>query len=275
MKRLAAIVLLAALTPPVAAIASDLQPGSPVPTSPSVPAPVLDKGGMVIPAGGIARVQPPVRERVAATRTAAMPLPTGYQPPAPAVAPAPPVAPAVSCAPGGCAPADCGSAKPRRPCLDRFKAWLCFQPTTGDALPKLQPNPYVGPITGVYSCTSANGYGCANGSCAPAGACPTTDNCGGRLGGLFGRGGRGGCVPPPDDAFPGYHFATHRPPVAASVTPPPTVPLGFVGHKPASRPTPTMPVSVQPREPQSRTAAPAAGPTIMPAAAVKVHPPGR
>jgi hypothetical protein len=266
MKRLVAIVLLAALTPAPAALA-DHQPGTPVPTAPSVPAPVLEKGGMVIPAGGVARVHPPVRERVAVARTATaaptMPLPTGY---------APPAAPAAGCAPGGCAPADCGPARTRGACLDRFKAWLCFQPTAGCALPKLQPHPYVGPITGVYYCNSAGG--CATG----ASGCPAGDGCGGRLGGLFGRGCRGGqCVPPSDDAFPGYHFAGNRLPVgpaaAAPVAPPPAVPLGFVGHKPAGRPAPAMPAYAPPRETQSRTAAPAAGPTIMPAAAVHVTPP--
>lgn len=36
-----------------------------------------------------------------------------------------------------------------------LKAWLFFHPTTAKALPCFQPQPYVGPISGTFPCTSA------------------------------------------------------------------------------------------------------------------------
>ena len=242
MKRLVAIVLLAGLASGPTARAADPAARLPAPTAPSVPAPVLEKGGAVLPAAGVSRVVPPIRERVANPLTrplgASMPLPTGYQAPVAAAAPA------GACPTGDCGAADCGPAKARGACLARFKAWLCFRPTTGDALPKFNPHPYVGPITGTFGCTSA--AGCAGGNCGTANGCAAGAGCatggcrkglGGMFGGLFG--GRGGCVPPGDDAFPGYHFATDR--GAAAAVPP----AASTSYKPA-------PVSARPLEPQSR-----------------------
>ncbi|MCS7022493.1 MAG: hypothetical protein NZU63_11775 [Gemmataceae bacterium] len=37
-----------------------------------------------------------------------------------------------------------------------IKRWLFFCPTTGKALPWLRPQPFVGPITGTFSCTSGS-----------------------------------------------------------------------------------------------------------------------
>jgi hypothetical protein len=162
MKRLAALILAAVWLGPTARAADPTF----VPTSPQVPLPRLDNGS-VLPASGTTgfgdRVLVPLRERVAlaiapslAAKAGAqavasgMPLPTGYAP--------------GGCATGECANGGCGG-RQSRGCPERFKAWLCFCPTAGDALPKLRPAPYVGPITGTFPCHSG---GCCGGNGYPA-----------------------------------------------------------------------------------------------------------
>ncbi|MBA4063406.1 MAG: hypothetical protein C0501_06775 [Isosphaera sp.] len=188
MRRLAAVLLLAGSTTPAGAADWGAE-WRPYPTTPQVPPPVADASGAVVPAAG--RLYP--RDR---------PGPAGVMPAGAAVPTA--VAPAVPCAP--CA-APAGHA-PKRSCLDRLAGWLCFRPTTGDALPRLNPHPYVGPVTGTFACSSAGG---------PAG-CADAAGCGSgvfaRMG-LTDRGCKGKCVPPADDAFPGYRFA------ATGAAPPP------------------------------------------------------
>lgn len=107
--------------------------------------------------------------------------------------------------------------------LDRFTGWLCYHPSAGDALPKLRPHPYVGPVI-AFRCDSAGA--CGNSGCGPGGAAcaqaPTvrpgkhlnaalnapcrpllgSEDCG-PAGCRSNR-----CVPPSDDAFPGYKFAS-------------------------------------------------------------------
>ena len=101
-----------------------------------------------------------------------------------------------------------GSVVPGSP----IKNWLCFRPSTAHALPWLRPQAYVGPISGQFPCTSTNGAPCADKSgCAATGA-----GNGKLLGGLgLGRGGcngKGTGVPPADDSFGGYKFATPESP---------------------------------------------------------------
>jgi hypothetical protein len=69
-----------------------------------------------------------------------------------------------SCPDGGCA---------HKTCLQKLKAWLCFCPTAGDALPKLKVHPYIGPYVGTFGCTSAPCSTCGGGSGA---------SCGGKMG---------------------------------------------------------------------------------------------
>ena len=276
MKRLFASIVMAGLTPLLAIRAADPPAGVLIPTTPSIPAPVLERGGIVLPASGASRVVPPIRERVAnpftrpSSTPASLPLPTGYQTQA--------AMPAANGGAGGCAANDCTTAKPRGACLKRIKAWLCFCPTTGDALPLFNPAPYIGPIAGTFSCTSANG--CATGACGSGQNCQSGNCCtsttgtsasgsrqprlqhsgkgatrgesctscengkGGdthrgsfltRLGNLVPfRGSRGGCVPPSENAFPGYYFAQSQSPAIAALMNPGSIPAqppsGYINY---------------------------------------------
>jgi hypothetical protein len=103
-----------------------------------------------------------------------------------------------------------------------IKAWLCFRPTTGHALPWLRPHPYVGPVTGQFGCSSNGGP-----TCEPAAACGANGGCGKGFGGIGGHGGlglvgrgyrngNGTCVTPADESFAGYRFAA---PLAPNLAP--------------------------------------------------------
>jgi hypothetical protein len=238
MKRLIAGLLLAGLMQVTPARAADpnFLPATILPTTPRVPAPVLSQGG-TIQASAVSRVMIPLRDRVASSPirsdappvTTPMPLPTGYA--------GPQAGPYTGYAGGGCPTPDCGTcAAPRfrGAGYDRFKAWLCFRPTAGDALPKFNPHPYVGPIAGTFPCTSAAGCAPGTGTCAPGNGCAAVDVGRGGLAarfGLLGSGCRdGGCVPPADDAIPGYRFAGNHPPATAA----PFAPLGYTTYKPAA-----------------------------------------
>jgi hypothetical protein len=269
MKRLAAFLLLAGLSQ-TPARAADPAPGAPIPTSPQVPVPALDRNGEVIRTSGL-RVAMPPRDPVRYAGDAApqsapaapLPAPTGMQVPL-GFAPA---------APGA---ADCGTCATGRhargSCYERFRQWLCFQPTTRDALPKLNPHPYVGPITGTFFCTSGAGCGTGGGAGCPTGACPP--GLVGRGGVMPGRGCNGGCVPPADDAIAGYRFA----PVESSAVAPgrlaqpaahttykPTAPSAKPAPAPRTAPAPAAaapvrlppPVAMPPRS-APQAAAPAA-----------------
>lgn len=249
MTRLATLLLLAGLAP-AAIVAADLSgPSAPLPTSPRVPLPELDQTGGVVPASGVLRVVVPVRERAgylvrpASAEVVGQPLPTGYG------------TAGVPCSGPDCGVAcgsSCGGAS--RSCLAKLKAWLCFQPTTGDALPKCRPTPYIGPVVGTFSCTSAGGCGGAGG-CGPAGCGVAAGDGAGRTGlaGRFGpllplmpgRGCKGECVPPADDAVAGYRFAPtqnpaafgHAQPVVHTSYKPARPPEGpYSGVKPAADP---------------------------------------
>jgi hypothetical protein len=215
MRRLAAVLLLAGLAPPAPAADWSAR-WRPFPTTPQVPAPAADPSGAVVPAAG--RLYPRDAPRDRAVVPAGSPLPAPVPAPAPipvplptGFTPAPAPAPAAGCAtPAG--------ADRKRSCLDRLGAWLCFRPTAGDALPLLNPHPYVGPVTGTFVCSSV---GCGPGGCAADAGCGT-----GLLGklGLTDRGCKGGkCVPPADDAFPGYRFAATTTPPPPPVYPAPAV----------------------------------------------------
>jgi hypothetical protein len=147
-----------------------------------------------------------------------------------------PAAPGVPCAGPDCGTCTTGHALGS--CYERFKQWMCFQPTTRNALPKLNPHPYVGPITGTFPCTSRGGCG-TGGGCAADSSCPP--GMVGRGGLMPGRGCKGGCVPPADDAIAGYRFApVESPTIAPGHLPQPAAyttykPAGSVA-KPAGRP---------------------------------------
>lgn len=188
MKSLAALILLAA-----GALATRAAEPALLPTTPQIPPPVVhQEGGTIIQAGWGERALPPVAQPCEGCATPAGPVDRHA---------------------GGCGTSIC----PGSP----IKKWLCFHPTTGHALPWLKPAPYVGPITGQFTCTSSAGPGCASGAgCEAGGAGGAGCGAGRGAAGLLGRGcnGKGGtCTPPPDDAFAGYKFAT---PVSTQVAVP-------------------------------------------------------
>lgn len=164
-------------------------------------------------------------------------LPTGYK--LTSTTGAAVAAPVPWAAPAWVAPG-CEPASARGSCYEKFKAWFCFRPTTGDALPKLNPHPYIGPIAGTFPCGPA---GCATGTCA-TGACATgaTGACdSGRFGGILAaRGCKGNCVPPADDAIPGYRFAGSESPRTAT---PVVQPTGYTTYKPTQATAPSKPVA--------------------------------
>jgi hypothetical protein len=235
MKRLAAL-LLVGLSQGAPARAADLAPATPIPTAPQVPAPAFDqKSGQVVRASATWRVLGPVRDRAGYVGDTAPPPAAVPAMPPPTGMPVP-----TGFAPGGaCAGPECGTCATgcgkRGACYERFKQWLCFQPTTRDALPKLNPHPYVGPVVGIFPCTSkglcgtGHGAGCATGACPPVLA--------GRGGIMPGRGCNGGCVPPADDAIAGYRFApVESPAVAPGHLPQPAAYTTYKPAGPAAKP---------------------------------------
>ncbi|MDY3559010.1 hypothetical protein R5W23_006200 [Gemmata sp. JC673] len=114
------------------------------PTAPVVPPPSLHNGSLVAPAGAwgggggmLSRSSwAPGRELAGTSDRAYLGAVAGVP----------------------CGPAGCGTAEPRRSCLERIKSWLCFQYTPTE-LPKMRPTPYVTPIQGLLGCSS--GAGCA------------------------------------------------------------------------------------------------------------------
>jgi len=266
MKRITALLLAAALSGPAA------RATEPLPTTPQVPAPVIQADASGVASGHGDRVLTPVRERTG------LAMPTGRM-----------IGGCESCDTAACggsviggspikelfghaaagASAPCGSSVcPGSP----IKSWLCFYPTTGKALPKLNPAPYVGPVTGQFPCQSAAGCaggGCANGKagffgpgCGSGSGCGPGSGCGLRSGlghgdGLLGRKGCGVCTLLPEGSFPGYRFAV--PESAALVDrsglPPVQLNTGY-SQKPAVPPTglASGPPAAKTAAPQSPTA---------------------
>ena len=244
MRRFATWVLLAALVP--AAARGDDLPA--LPTIPQVPAPTINADTHVVQASGRSgRLLGSLRERIGlSTQVATEPVEAPESPDAGVVPSAVP--------PGcdHCATSSRGghgnSIIPGSP----IKRWFCYQPTTGHELPWLRPNPYIGPVTGQFRCSSQDGCSsCGGGSdCSQsAGFAKGSGRAGGLGGGLI-RGGRGcangTCVMPPDEAFPGYKFATpERPGVmergvgyTTSISYKPTVsPTGLASSAPTRQPT--------------------------------------
>ena len=243
MKRFAVWVLLSALAPS-AARAEDLPP---LPTIPQVPAPTVNADQEVVPASGRSgRLLGSLRERIGlSTQVVAEPV----EAPELAVAPSAPTPGCDHCAtpgPGGHG----NSIIPGSP----IKRWFCYQPTTGHELPWLRPNPYIGPVTGQFRCSSPDG--CS--SCGDRSDCSQTAGFAKGSGGpgvlrgsVRGRRVAGGCangtcVTPPDEAFPGYRFATpERAGVmergvgySTSISYKPTVsPTGLTASAPTRQPT--------------------------------------
>ncbi len=219
MKRLAAVLLLAGLSH------APIRANDPVllPTTPQIPSPHTDANRRVAPDSGGGRFL--IRIRADSYEGSAMPLPTGYSYPAL----------------GGCPSGNCEHAE-QRSCWQKFKAWACFQPTTRDALPKLRPHPYVGPITGTFTCGSVGAPGCAVGAPTPTGCATGCAAEGmGRFGFLPARSCKGQCVPPADDAIPGYRFANSRTLPTGNFAPSQfgsDVPSGeYPAYKPAGQPS--------------------------------------
>jgi hypothetical protein len=246
MKRFAAWMLLAALVP--GAARGDDHP--PLPTVPLVAAPAIKADTEVIPvAARSGRLLGSLRERVGMSiQVATEPMEALEAPEMSGVASAVPPG-CDHCAMSG--RGGCGnSIIPGSP----IKRWFCFQPTTGHELPWLRPNPYIGPVTGQFRCSSQDGCSsCGDRSdCGPtAGFAKGSGGPGALRGSVRGRRVAGGCangtcVTPPDEAFPGYKFATpERPGVmergvgySTSISYKPTVsPTGLASSAPTHQPT--------------------------------------
>ncbi len=251
MQRLITLILLAGLPLTPAGAAEPYQ--TPVHIYPQVPTPVLDRSGAVIPASA---AYTPMRAGTLIPASGVngnvvypgLPLPTNYAPTG------------FDCP--TCDKPACGDRGPN--CFDRLKAWLCFQPTTRDALPKCRPHPYVGPVVGIFTCNSRAGCttggcgsngcgsgncgskGCASGGCASGlggdGNSCKSGGLGSRFGSLFGgRGSRGDCVPPSNEMFPGYQFASPRPLTSGVVNPPPVFEHRTLKPASAQYPAPYQP----------------------------------
>lgn len=229
-----------------------------LPTIPRIPPPVVYEEAPVVTESGQAdRILAPIRERTGLT------LAGNFAPASDARA-------ECNSCPAAATPRECGTSiiagSPIKARLHSFathnrsvpdgssicpgspiKAWLCFRPTTGHALPWLNPHPYVGPIAGTFPCHPVTGCG-ANG-CAPTTGNPacTTPDCAPRVGlglGLAGRGCNGNrngiCVPPAEGALPGYRFATPERP-AINGQPATGVPSVTTSYKPAILPSGVAP----------------------------------
>lgn len=177
MKRL----YLAAVAGLLAATPVSAQQGYLAPTAPVVPAPVLQNGNLLAPSGGSGAWGAPSGPRLlAVSKWSPFRNPATANMTEPMVSSAASYGHAMPPLPAGVGGADglCGSAgcttKRDRSCLDRVKAWLCYQPSKSE-LPILRPTPYVPPLLGMYPCVSANcGAGCGNGNGIPAAVQPPT-----------------------------------------------------------------------------------------------------
>jgi hypothetical protein len=144
------------------------------PTTPVVPAPVLQNGKVASPAGGwgagdVRAFSPakwsPFRNPALASSVEPISGAT-YAPQAPLPA-VPPLPAAASVPEANCGPSGCGGRNGS--CWERFKAFLCYTETT-NKLP-LRPTPFRTPLAGMFPCTPFGGAGC--GTCgAPADAVP-------------------------------------------------------------------------------------------------------
>jgi hypothetical protein len=231
MKRIVVWMLLAVLG---SGFATAAEPNL-LPTIPQVPAPTLNSESRIVPAAGISgRLLGNLRERIGLSMPANRAV--GSVEPVEAA----PIVPLPGCDHCMAAGNGCGSSIiPGSP----IKRWLCFRPTTGHELPWLRPNPYIGPITGQFRCSSAGCASCGDQPGCGAG-CAKGDGGPGRIGGL-GRGGRGcangTCILPADDVFAGYKFATPERPMAV-IAPTST------SYKPTVSPT-GLATSTAPRSP--------------------------
>jgi hypothetical protein len=140
------------------------QEGPLAPTSPVVPAPVLQNGNVLNSSTGKAggsRLLPapkwsPLRSPVSASSPDVSAPPPGYVPAVPPGGVVPGPVAGVAMPPGSCADGNCGTG--RRSCLQRFKTWLCFQYSPSD-LPRCQPTPYITPLQGLFPCAGCGGGG--------------------------------------------------------------------------------------------------------------------
>lgn len=146
------------------------QEGALAPTAPVVPAPALQNGSLLAPAGGTGGWGAGGSRTMALTKWSPFRNPataSASDPVAPSAAgyghPLPPLPAGVG--DGPCGTSGCGHAGRERVGWDRVKAWLCYHPSKTE-LPKLRPTPYVTPLQGMFGCTSAAGCaaGCASGA---------------------------------------------------------------------------------------------------------------
>lgn len=159
------------------------QEGVLAPTSPVVPAPVIQGGKLINPSGGqgswgasntsqmfSAPRWSPFRNSVSATATDPVAPMVSLAPGAPipgAPIPPPPVV-GVGTPNGSCEAGGCGSDGRVRSKMSwsRLKAWMTYHHSNTD-LPRFHPTPYVTPLMGMFPCPGG-GYGgcgsCANGS---------------------------------------------------------------------------------------------------------------
>ncbi len=268
MRRIAALLLLVVVGPGSLVRAADPLP---LPTIPQIPLPVVyEEGPVVATSGGGERVLAPIRERTGmmlASGQSCNSCPADSRGTCgTSVIAGSPVKNWIGShsLPGTNAP--CGSSVcPGSP----IKTWLCFRPTTGHALPLLNPAPYVGPIAGQFPCTSAAGCGTQVG-CSSAAGCGTANGSGGAgpgRNGYFANNGYGGlrgghvhalggkadcpCNLPSDSEYRGYRFAA---PEAVAVTGK-TNPSGspYSSYKPAVPPTGLASATGQPMVPKTPT----------------------
>jgi hypothetical protein len=222
------------------------QQGPLAPTSPVVPAPVLQNGSVLNSSTGKpggARLLPalkwsPLRSPVSGSPADAAAPPPGYVPVVPPAGAGP--AAGVALPPGPCPDGSCAPGHGRS-CWQRLKTWLCFQYSPSD-LPKFQPTPYITPLQGLFPCA---GCGCGGGLGAP---------------------------PAPLRPWPPVAVPQPLPPGAEPVTPPmpqPTPP--GANPLPAPMPLPTGAGFMPPRGTSGGAVAPAG---LLRAAPVSVNPTG-
>jgi hypothetical protein len=110
---------------------------------------------------------------------------------------------------GGC----CGNCE-QQSTFRHLLSWIAFRPEAGKALPKLNPQPYIGPITGtVPCCPTAMLQTSPTPALRTVAASPST---------LPARGCQGGCLPPSSGAaYPAYQEvqSENAPPVESATTP--------------------------------------------------------
>lgn len=146
--------------------------GTLAPTVPLVPAPTLQNGNLLTPAGGNEALGTSAPRLFSMPKWSLMRSPVSTSPTEPSVPPSgysypiPPLPAGVGGADGLCGSASCGQRERgcgrNRSCWERLKAWVCYAPSqTG--LPMWCPSPYITPLQGMFPCGSNCALNCAAG----------------------------------------------------------------------------------------------------------------